>query len=162
MWIPRHDAQEDRHHQIFFRCTSCRQLLRACQFFGHCSEVDCDEPRLKTVNDAPICTNSKCKDPDFMVVSHCLYQVFSDKEGNRFNIFFGNPNEVDSFFRNLSAKLCLQDDAVWCKFNALVHYHRILQAHNQFRMTEITVKSKSLGNGLYRYDYISGSLNVEL
>ena len=161
MWIPQ-DASEDRHHHIFFRCTSCRVLVTACQFFGHCSEVECDKPCWKTVNDTPICSSGRCKEPDFMVVSHCLYQTFSDKEGNRFNVFFKSPDEVDSFFQTMPAKLCLQDDGVWCKFNTMIHYHHILRAHNQFKVSELTVKSKSIGNGLFRYDYISGFLDVNL
>ena len=165
MWIPSHDSSEDRHHQIFFRCPACRALKKACQFFGHCADSadsECSEPRLKTINDTPICTSPRCKEPDFMVVSHCLYQVFCDADGRRFNVFFKSPEEVDSFFRDFPAKLCFSDNSVWCKFNSVLYYHHQLRAHDQFRAVKITARSKSLGNGQFRYDFVSGFLHVSL
>ena len=159
MWIPPSNIDDDRHHHIYFRCGTCRPLKRACQYFGHLSDIVCNEPKLATINDSPVCRSEVCSSDGFMIPTHCFYQTFSDVNGNRFFVFFQTVKEVESFFQRFPAKLCLQDDRTWCKFLTIMYQHRTLLAHSQTKMMDLTVREVPFGNDFVRCNYVAGFLS---
>ena len=159
MWIPQFKPDEDRHHQIFFRCSDCKPLKKACQFFGHVSDIVCDSEKLKTVFDTPLCSSKDCPIKGFMQPTHNLYQVFCDEDGNRFNVFFENIAQVERFFQRFPAKACLFDGKTWCKFLAIEQYHHALIATNEKKLTELTLRKVPIEYGYFKFVYVSGFLS---
>ena len=160
MWLPQHDPAEDRYYHFFHRCDYCRPLKRACQHFGHVSpSCECGEPKLKTVQDRPVCEIPGCPKQDFLRPTHNLYQTFCDEEWNWFHVFFENVEQVESFFRHFPAEVCLNNSRVWCKFVSIVQYHKSLYASGEQKLSEITLKKERKGNGPERFVYISGFLS---
>ena len=124
-WIPFEDVDSERFHTLYFKCRYCHPLSTACQYFGHSdTEITCDRQMGLTVMDKPICENSLCEDQDFLEASHYLIQRFVDVHFNEFLVFFRNPKEVDDFFSCFPAKDCLEDDSVWCEFQAVKQWHK--------------------------------------
>ena len=162
MWMPPSDVSEDRFHQIYYRCKHCKPLKKACQYFGHVSEMVCEEPQLKTVNDIPVCEDRNCPNQDFMLATHNLCQTFYDEEWNWFNVFFTDVEQVNLFFRHFPANRCLQDDKTWCQFVAIVQHHKSLEAFKILKMIELTLKVEKLKNGVERLVYVSGFLQNSL
>ena len=74
--------------------------------------------------DKPICSNDMCEDSDYMIASHYLIQKFIDSEFNQFFVFFRDPSEVDDFFGDFSAQKCLNNDELFCNFQAVRHWHK--------------------------------------
>ena len=158
MWIPQNSVDDDRHHQIIWKCGHCKPLKKSCQFFGHFNETVCEAPRLKTRNDQPVCNYSDCPVEDSMKPTHNLYQTFCDASWNFFFVFFQDVNQVEMFFSKFPAKLCLEDNLVWCKFLSVIQYHKSLKACNQFKPLKITIRKESMSDGTERFYYVSGYL----
>ena len=159
MWIPPFQENEDRFHQIFLRCDHCKPLKKSCQYYGHmCPETICLEQKLKTIQDRPVCEYPECPKQDFLKPTHNLYQTFCDENSNRFPVFFPSVEKVESFFRYFPANQCLENDVVWCKFSAIIHYHNGLLNCGETKMIEITLKKEKISFGRERFVYVSGFL----
>lgn len=162
MWIPRHGADVDRHHQLYFKCHTCRPLQMACQFFGHSSDIECHAPALDTIYDQPVCNLDDCPQKDFMKPTHNLVQTFCDADFNRVNVYFTNTEQVESFFVRFPAKQCLDRDVVYCRFLAVIQFYQSLEASNTFFPSELVVRKETTASGLEKLYFVIGALSDRL
>ena len=159
MWIPMNNVDVDRHHHMFFKCDDCKPLLKACQFFGHQSDIECHAPTLDTIYDKPVCSSVNCAENDFMKPTHCLVQTFCDENYNRVTVHFECVQQAELFFVKFPAKQCLDSDVVWCRFLAVIHFFISLESINSFFPTELVVTKKVLASGYERLYFVTGVLS---
>lgn len=162
-WLPSISEDDDRNHHILFKCSHCRPLSSACQYFGHRGEgTNCTKQQLGTVMDQPICNNPDCPEPDYMSPTHNLVQTFQDENENIFSIFFKTPAEVNCFFGVYDAKSCSEDDALWCKYVATLVWFKQRHKCGLPVVFEMTVEhqddSWSVKDFTKRVYYVSGRL----
>lgn len=155
-WVPLEDITEDRHHSIFYKCSFCSALTRACQYFGHLNEGTCSFERGLTVMDKPVCSREVCTKNEFLTPSHSLHQRFLDQNMNIFFVFFRDPKETDDFFRNFPAKDCLENDNVWCNFVSTRCWY--LSKHNCNDPVFVDIVLFHDPAASKRYYYVSGAL----
>ena len=104
---------------------NCNPVTLACQYFGHYdSDNVCDREKGQTIMDKPMCSNERCPNPDLLISSHSLFQPFRDEEMNDFGVHFKDPTDVDDFFSRFPAQKCLDNDRLWCEFQATKCWHR--------------------------------------
>ena len=165
-WVP--EAEEDLHHWILFRCTTCRIVRRACQFFGHLKDNACEWETNYTFYDKPVC--SKCTISsdewdftdlyriDFLVPSFNLVQTFTDRNNNFLKIFFDSEESIDLFFSPFEAEKCLHNDAFACNFLATVKWHELRRKNGAPLFFPVCFESR-VENKCLRYYYVSGALS---
>ena len=159
MWIPGNGAEDDRHHLIYFKCSYCKGQKRACQFFGHYSDLYCDAPSLQTVYDKPICSLAECQGSDFMRPTHSLTQIFCDENFDWHYVFFETVEQAELFFTHYPAQECLDDNIIWLRFLSVSQFHRSLELSGCFVPTNIVVTEIKAASGVKKLIYNAGTLS---
>ena len=166
-WVPPED--QEFHHQLLFKCPTCHSTTRACQFYGHLSQVhDCTWPKRNTVYDKPVCNKCSNLDKDlyeqnqtdltFLYPSHNLYQSFVDRNMNLVFIFFDGPDLVDLFFGEFTAEKCFSSRSTGVNFLSTAQWH-LRRFRNQVPLYfPLSFESRAQGKDHFRYYYLSGNL----
>ena len=106
--------------------------------------------------DKPVCSREGCTNTEFLTPSHSLHQRFLDKDMKDFFVFFAKPSEADDFFKDFTAKECLESNDAWCNFLSTRCWHKAKIDCNNPSFFEVVLFHDPVVSK--RFYYVSGCL----